>query len=183
MSEKRRGPGPAFLLAQLGAHAAARFAERLTPLGLTPSEAGILWNLSHQPDMTQRALSELLGAFPSRLVLLIDSLEQMGLVVLRPGPNDRRSYALRLSPAGRSQLDALGRISREHRTTSARRAECRRTGTAPHPSRKGRPTAGPTTSRSPGICTTVGRIRDVRRRPFDKLWIAPAEWAVSLLRQ
>jgi DNA-binding MarR family transcriptional regulator len=114
MSEKRRGPGPAFLLAQLGAHAAARFAERLTPLGLTPSEAGILWNLSHQPDMTQRALSELLGAFPSRLVLLIDSLEQKGLVERGPGPNDRRSNALRLTPAGRSQLDALGRISREH---------------------------------------------------------------------
>jgi DNA-binding MarR family transcriptional regulator len=114
MSQKPRGPGPAFLLAQLGAHAAARFAERLTPLGLTPPEAGILWNLSHQPDMTQRALAELLGAFPSRLVLLIDGLERKGLVERRPGPNDRRSHALRLTSAGRAQLEALGRVSRQH---------------------------------------------------------------------
>jgi DNA-binding MarR family transcriptional regulator len=114
MSEKHRGPGPAFLLAQLGAHAAARFAERLKPLGLTPPEAGILWNLSHQPDMTQRSLAELLGAFPSRLVVLLDGLEQKGLVERRPGPNDRRSHALRLTQAGRAKLETLGGISRQH---------------------------------------------------------------------
>jgi DNA-binding MarR family transcriptional regulator len=101
-------------MAQVGAHAAARFAERLTPLGLTPPEAGILWNLSHQPDMTQRSLAELLGAFPSRLVLLLDELERKGLVERRPGPRDRRSHALRLTAAGRAQLQTLGRVSRQH---------------------------------------------------------------------
>lgn len=114
MSRTPRGPGPAFLLAQIGAHAAARFAERLAPLGLTPPEAGILWNLSQQPDMTQRALAEHLGAFPSRLVLLIDGLEKKSLVERRPASSDRRSYALRLTSSGRARLEALGRVSRQH---------------------------------------------------------------------
>lgn len=116
MSQRPRGPGPAFLLAQIGAHAAARFAERLVPLGLTPPEAGILWNLSHHPDLTQRALAEQLGAFPSRLVLLLDQLEAKGLIERRPDPNDRRSHALRLTAAGHAQLEALGRVSQEHQS-------------------------------------------------------------------
>src|SRR5699024_1520625 len=33
---------PAFLLSQVGAHAAARFAERLEPLGLKPAHSGVL---------------------------------------------------------------------------------------------------------------------------------------------
>src|SRR5262245_58206948 len=114
MSKGPRGPGPAFLLAQVGAHAAGRFAERLAPLGLTPSHAGILWNLAHQPDLTQRALADLLGAFPSRLVLLLDELEQKGLVERRSDPVDRRSHALRLTNTGKAQLEELGRIAREH---------------------------------------------------------------------
>jgi hypothetical protein len=32
----------------------------------------------------------------------------------RPGPRDRRSHALRLTAAGRAQLEALGRSSRQH---------------------------------------------------------------------
>jgi DNA-binding MarR family transcriptional regulator len=132
MSSRPRGPGPAFLLAQVGAHAAARFAERLTPLGLTPPEAGILWNLSHQPDMTQRTLSELLGTFPSRLVLLLDGLEKKGLVERHPATIDRRSHALRLTAAGQAQLEALGRVSRQHQDdvcaalTDAEREQLRR---------------------------------------------------------
>src|SRR5262245_6187578 len=114
MSREPRGPGPAFLLAQIGAHAAARFAERLAPSGLTPAHAGILWNLGSHPDMTQRALAELLGAFPSRLVLLLDELEGKGLLERRPDPKDRRSHALRLTAAGRGQLEKLGTIARQH---------------------------------------------------------------------
>lgn len=114
MSRAARARGLAFLLAQLGAHAAARFAERLNPLGLTPAQAGILWNLAHQPGLTQRALAELLGAFPSRLVLLLDELEKRGLLERQPDPVDRRSHALRLTDAGKAQLDELGRVARQH---------------------------------------------------------------------
>jgi DNA-binding MarR family transcriptional regulator len=106
--------GPAFLLAQVGAHAAARFAERLSPLGLTPAHAGVLRILARSPDMTQRALADLLGMFPSRLVLLLDDLEVKGLLERHARPEDRRSYALRLTAAGRVQLEKIGRVSRQH---------------------------------------------------------------------
>jgi len=109
-----RKDGPAFLLAQIGAHAAARFAERLAPLGLTPPHAGILRILGNQPDMPQRALSDMLGIFPSRLVLLLDELEKLGLVERHASPTDRRSHALRLTPAGHAQLQAIGRVGRQH---------------------------------------------------------------------
>jgi DNA-binding MarR family transcriptional regulator len=114
MSRGPRGPGPAFLIAQLGTHAAGRFAERLEPLDLTPAHAGILWNLAQQPALTQRALADLLGAFPSRLVLLLDELEEKGLVERRPDPADRRSHALRLTPGGKAMLEELGRVARQH---------------------------------------------------------------------
>ena len=114
MQRRAHGTSPAFLLAQVGMHAGARFAERLSTLGLTPAHAGILWNLAREPDMTQRALAELLGAFPSRLVLLLDALEKQGLLERRAKPEDRRSHALRLTAAGLARLEEIGRISRQH---------------------------------------------------------------------
>src|SRR5262245_23971767 len=106
--------GPAFLLAQIGAHAAARFAERLAPLDLTPPDAGILRILGSEPEITQRALADRLGIFPSRLVLLLDDLSSRGLVERHASSNDRRSHALRLTPKGTGQLEAIARIAREH---------------------------------------------------------------------
>lgn len=113
-SGRPQGGGAAFLLAQIGAHAAARFAERLEPIGLTPAHAGILWNLGSQPDMSQRALAEHLGAFPSRLVVLLDELEHEGWIERRARPDDRRSHSLHLTEAGKAKLDELGRIARQH---------------------------------------------------------------------
>jgi DNA-binding MarR family transcriptional regulator len=114
IKRSRLRSGPAFLLAQIGAHAAARFAERLAPLGLTPPDAGILRILSSEPEMTQRALANRLGIFPSRLVLLLDDLARRGLVERHARPNDRRSHALRLTPKGVAQLEAIARVAREH---------------------------------------------------------------------
>jgi DNA-binding MarR family transcriptional regulator len=108
------GGGPAFLLAQIGAHAAERFAERLSPLGLTPAHAGILRTLSSTPGMLQRALADLLGVFPSRLVLLLDELEKRGWVERQASPQDRRSHAVCLTREGNAQLEAIGRIARQH---------------------------------------------------------------------
>jgi len=106
--------GPAFLLAQIGAHAAARFAERLLPLGLAPPDAGILRIVGAEPGITQRALAERLSIFPSRLVLLLDDLAGRGWVERYPTPEDRRSNALRLTKAGATRLEAVGRVAREH---------------------------------------------------------------------
>lgn len=106
--------GLAFLLSQVGAHAAYRFAERLAPLGLVPPHAGILIVIEQADGLSQQALGEKLGVFPSRLVGWIDELERAGLVERRDSPKDRRSYALYLTDAGRAALEQIGQIGREH---------------------------------------------------------------------
>ena len=109
--------GAAFLLAQLGAHAASRFAERLAVLELMPAHAGVFRILAASPAITQQALATALGTLPSRLVAIVDELESKGLLERRPHESDRRSYALHLTDKGKSTLQAVGRIAREHQQT------------------------------------------------------------------
>jgi len=113
-SQTARRSSAAFLLAQVGAHAASKFAERLAKLKLAPAHAGILRILDWTPAITQQALSATLGMVPSRLVALLDELEVRGLTERRENPGDRRSYALHLTEKGRSTLGMIGRVSREH---------------------------------------------------------------------
>ena len=103
--------GIAFLVSQVGAHAANGFAERLSALGLKVYDAGILRLLGSNPGLTQQALSELLGVFPSQLVALLDGLEKRKLVDRRNNPLDRRSYRLHLSQEGRKTLQEIGRLT------------------------------------------------------------------------
>ncbi|MBJ6759921.1 MarR family transcriptional regulator [Myxococcaceae bacterium JPH2] len=117
--EERPGPGreggsTAFLLAQIGAHAASRFAENLGPTGLSPPQVGILRALGHGAGSSQHALAKRLSILPSRMVLLVDELEGRGLVERRDNPEDRRLYELHLSPRGRQTLESVGRIARAH---------------------------------------------------------------------
>jgi DNA-binding MarR family transcriptional regulator len=104
----------AFLLAQIGAHGAARFAERLAVLKLMPQHAGIMRLIAESGGISQRRLGEMLGVFPSRMVVLVDELEKRKLVERRDEPTDRRSYALHLTEAGNQALRDIGRIARDH---------------------------------------------------------------------
>jgi DNA-binding MarR family transcriptional regulator len=94
----------AFLLVQLGAHLAREFRERLVPLGLEPRHAGILVRLAANEGLSQQALGELIGLNPTRMVFVIDELEERGLVERRRNAADRRSYALYLTPKGHDTL-------------------------------------------------------------------------------
>lgn len=105
---------PAFLLAQLGAHAANQFAERLAVLQLTPADAGILRLLRVAAAISQQELSEKLRIHPSRLVAVLDNLEHRQLVERKPNPNDRRLYSLHLTKAGGEILERIGKVAREH---------------------------------------------------------------------
>jgi DNA-binding MarR family transcriptional regulator len=109
-----RDGGVAFLLAQLGAHAAAAFAERIRPLELTPPQAGVLRRLGQFPGQSQRGLADALGMHAPRLVALIDELEDRGLVARERDPDDRRNYAISLTDEGRRALAELARVAREH---------------------------------------------------------------------
>src|SRR5215469_833386 len=104
----------AFLLAQVGAHAASKFAARLRELDLAPPQAGIFRILSATPAITQQALASNLNMVPSRLVELLDELGDRGLIERREDPDDRRRYNLHLTADGRAVLENIDRISREH---------------------------------------------------------------------
>ena len=105
---------PAFLLAQLGAHAASQFAERLGVLELTPADAGILRLLRAAAGLSQQELAGRLQIHPSRLVAILDNLEKRGFVERRANPEDRRLYSLHLTQAGGEALEKIGGVARKH---------------------------------------------------------------------
>src|SRR5690349_3912201 len=108
------GPGAAFLLTQIGSHAAARFAERIAELDLTPPQTGLLRAVAVAPGQSQQALARLLGTPPSRLVALVDGLDERGLVERRRNPDDRRLHALHLTDAGHDLLRRIAEVGRAH---------------------------------------------------------------------
>jgi DNA-binding MarR family transcriptional regulator len=103
-----------FLLTQLGTHAATRFAERLAALDLLPQDAGILRILGRSAGLSQQELAATLGMHASRLVAVMDTLEQRGLVARRDSAKDRRVYALQLTAEGRAMLRQIGQIAKAH---------------------------------------------------------------------
>jgi DNA-binding MarR family transcriptional regulator len=113
-ADDRSADGAAFLLAQLGAHAASAFADRLAPLGLRPPDAGVLSRLARSPGESQRALADALGMHAPRLVALIDELEARGLVERKRDPRDRRNYAISLTSAGRKTMRQVAAVAKQH---------------------------------------------------------------------
>jgi len=115
MNSKDMGKGQAaFLLAQLGAHAASQFAERLAVLELAPPDAGILRLLRMAAGLSQQELASKLQIHPSRLVAILDNLEKRGFVERRANPDDRRLYSLYLTKDGGEVLERIGKVAREH---------------------------------------------------------------------
>ncbi len=104
----------AFLLAQVGARAAALFGTRLQELELVPAHAGALRAIAGNAGISQHALASLLGLVPSRLVSLLDELEKRGLVERRDHPDDRRVYAVHLTEKGSRAMADIGRVARAH---------------------------------------------------------------------
>ncbi len=109
-----RGGSAAFLLAQLGAHAAMRFAERIAELELTAPQAGVLRAVAADPGRTQQAIAVQLGMAPSGLLVLLDELERRGLLARRRNPQDRRQHAVDLTGPGRDLLARVALVARAH---------------------------------------------------------------------
>lgn len=104
----------AFLLAQLGAHAADRFAQRLGECELTPPLAGVLRMLYAESGLSQQALAARLGMAPSRVVTFVDDLEHRGWVRRERGASDRRVNVITLTVDGVQALHELGKLAMEH---------------------------------------------------------------------
>jgi DNA-binding MarR family transcriptional regulator len=67
-----------------------------------------------RPGLSQQDLAAMLGVVPSRLVILVDELEDRGLIERRDHPSDRRVYALHLTQRGHQTMADIGRIARAH---------------------------------------------------------------------
>ncbi len=106
--------GVAFLVAQIGAAAARRFAERIAELDLTPPQTGLLRAIAQHPGSSQRELGARLGLFPSRVVTFVDDLESRGFVRRERSRTDRRQYALHLTDQGQALMSQVRTVARAH---------------------------------------------------------------------
>jgi DNA-binding MarR family transcriptional regulator len=90
------------------------FAATMGAANITPGQYGVLAMIDANPGLSQTQLGTALGIDRSTVVGVIDRLETRGLVLREPAPNDRRSHALRLSPAGMAMFRRLEERVRAH---------------------------------------------------------------------
>jgi DNA-binding MarR family transcriptional regulator len=100
-----------FLLSQLGFVGSKGFTEALTPIGIDPREFLLLRFVAVEEGQSQQALAERLDVPPSRMVALVDRLEEVGLLERRPDPDDRRIRRLHLTRRGKSTLERAFKIA------------------------------------------------------------------------
>jgi DNA-binding MarR family transcriptional regulator len=104
----------AFLLSQVGIHASRRFAERIAAVDLNPPLFRVLNLVAAAEGRSQQAIGAAIEIPASRMVALVDELEQRGLVERRPHPEDRRVRALHLTAKGKRCLKRGREIAKQH---------------------------------------------------------------------
>jgi DNA-binding MarR family transcriptional regulator len=105
-----------FLISQLGFFSSRRFTQALEPLGIGPRDFLLMRFVAASDGQSQQTLAEQLGVPASRMVALVDHLEEMGLVERRPDPEDRRVRRLFITRKGRSVLEKAGKIAIDYET-------------------------------------------------------------------
>ena len=107
------GPPLGFLLSSVGFGTAHRFRSTLEPFGVNPRQFAVLRAVAGDEGVSQQACGVALHVAPSRMVALVDELEERGLIERRVNPADRRARSLHVTPAGRRLLgqafEAIGR--------------------------------------------------------------------------
>ena len=76
------------------------FAERMEKYALRTVDFSVLSLLQANPNITQKRLSQAIGVSPPNLAILLDRLEERGLLARQRNPLDKRSQTLALTPAG-----------------------------------------------------------------------------------
>ena len=105
-----------FLISQLGFVSSKRFMEALAPVGIDPREFALLRFVAASEGSSQQALAERIAIPPSRMVALVDHLEEAGLLERRPDPEDRRVRGLHLTRKGRGALERDLKIAIDYET-------------------------------------------------------------------
>ncbi|SDI84997.1 DNA-binding transcriptional regulator, MarR family [Frankineae bacterium MT45] len=101
---------PSFLLSQVGALSAQRFAAATAPCGLTPRELAVLRNILDLGPRTQQQLADELGMHRNNMVSLIDELERKGLARRVRSTTDRRAFDIEVTQSGRSAAECVSQL-------------------------------------------------------------------------
>ena len=107
----------AFLLSQLGSDAASGFEQALQSVNITASDAGLLRLIGRTPGVSQRVLSKQVGVGPSRIVAVLDRLEDRGLIERRRSRTDRRIHEVGLTEDGEEVLASIRPLAEAHELT------------------------------------------------------------------
>lgn len=106
-------PDLAAMVVPLGRALVAAELPVLREHGLSMWAYGVLLRLEERPVRTQAALAESIGADKTRIISVLDDLQERGLIQRQPDPADRRARLLSLTPAGRRTRDAAQSAIRE----------------------------------------------------------------------
>jgi len=93
--------------------------EHFGPDALSPGRMTALCIIGTQPGINQSALADALRVNRASVVKVIDALESLGYVERQSIPEDRRSYALAVTPTGLEELRRLTKLSRSYETIVA----------------------------------------------------------------
>ena len=77
--------------------------------GVSMWEYVVMSALARGEPETQRALAEAIGYDKTRLIALLDRLQELGLLTREPDTADRRARRVRLTAAGRARHAAIRR--------------------------------------------------------------------------
>lgn len=81
---------------------------------ITPGLLGMLQVIAANPGLAQSRLAEAMEVDRSTIVKVVDQLQARGLIVREPSPHDRRSYCLRLTEGGTTELRRMEALMLEH---------------------------------------------------------------------
>ena len=90
-----------FLLARLGMGFKTRAIARADEAGFELYDYSVLAILAEGDRETQSTIAATMSLDPSRLVALLDSLEERALIVRQRDPHDRRRHVVSITAAGK----------------------------------------------------------------------------------
>jgi DNA-binding MarR family transcriptional regulator len=103
-----------FLLSQVGIYASQQFSEAIAEAEIHPPLFRVLNVVDASEGESQHRIGEAIQVPPSRMVAIVDELEDRGLIERRPHPGDRRVRALFLTAKGRRVLEKGRKIAMAH---------------------------------------------------------------------